>query len=82
MLFSEGVPEERAWLIPDNENALKGKAWIARWDFSTSDDIWITCRYRETTVMVSKKLPPGIKACFVSVDKTKGIQVQHVWCNS
>lgn len=78
--FSEGVPEERGWLEPDNESELTEKAWVGRWEFAKSENVWVTCEYRETTVMISKKLPPDIKRCFMRFDSTKGIQVQRVWC--
>ena len=78
--FSEGVPEDRVTLIPDNELEATGKAWNARWDFAQSETIWMACLYRRTTVMLSQQLPPRIKRCFVRFDNKKGITVQRIWC--
>jgi len=80
--FSDGGPEDRGELIPDNDDELTGKVWVARWDLSTLDSIWLVCHYRQTTVTLWKEMPHGVKKCFVGVDKTKGIEVQRIWCNS
>lgn len=37
--FSEGIPENRATLIPDNESETVGKVWDARWNFERSEII-------------------------------------------
>lgn len=78
--FSDGVPEERAFLIPDNEHELNSELWVARWEFINSESIWVSCQYRQTTVQLSQKIPAGIKKCFVQGDDRKGITVQRVWC--
>jgi hypothetical protein len=80
-MFYEGAPEELGALIPDNEEKANSKVWDAEWSFSSSESIWLVCQYRQTTVRLSKQLPPGINRCFVRFDRTKGINVQKIWCD-
>jgi hypothetical protein len=80
VLFYEGAPEGRGALISDNEEKANAKVWDAEWSFSSSEKIWLVCQYRQTTVMLSKQLPNGIKRCFVRFDRIKGNTVQKVWC--
>ena len=62
IMFSEGSPAEQAWLTPDARHDL-----VAEWHFATAQDqnVWLSCAYQSTTLILSKPLPPGIKTCRV-----------------
>jgi len=78
--FSSGVPEERASLVPDRESpTVKGK-WTATWRFAKSDEIWFSCWYRGTSVILSRQLPPAVRACSVRYNKNAGLSVEGVTC--
>jgi hypothetical protein len=79
--FSVGVPEERVSLAPDRETSIVKGRWTATWLLSKSEEIWFSCRYRGTTVMLSRQLSPGLKACAAKYDKNRGITVQGVSCD-
>jgi hypothetical protein len=63
--FSDGPPNETAWLAPDNED--RG---FEMWHFEPSPgkQIWYTCGYSETRVILSAPLPAEIKSCRVKRD--------------
>ena len=63
--FSDGPPNETAWLAPDNED--RG---FESWHFlpSPGKQIWFTCGYSDTRVILSAPLPADIKFCRVSHD--------------
>ncbi|HTZ00438.1 MAG TPA: STY0301 family protein [Rhodocyclaceae bacterium] len=79
-MFSDGAPEKQAWLVPDSEDQPKNKVSTAKWKFAASENIWLSCQYRQTTVMVSRQLPAGLKRCSIRMDPSKAIEVQRVWC--
>jgi hypothetical protein len=62
ILFSEGPPTDQGWLTPDARRDL-----VAEWHFATAQDenVWISCAYQATTLMISMPLPPGLKTCRV-----------------
>jgi hypothetical protein len=62
IMFSEGPPAEQGWLTPDARHDL-----AVEWHFAMAQDrnVWISCAYQSTTLMISKPLPPGIKTCRV-----------------
>lgn len=68
--FFEGPPEEEASLVYDDiKNA--GKESVAVWTFAASPrGYWISCGYSGTSVVLSRRLPAGIKTCRVTYDKT------------
>lgn len=80
VMFFEGQPEDGASLVPDNENEATGNVWDARWDFTRSETIWFACTYRQTTVLLSRQLPAGIRSCFARFDNAAGLTVRKVWC--
>jgi hypothetical protein len=79
--FSNGPPGERVFLAPDNEHeSSDAKRWTARWPMQAGDKLWLTCRYRQTTVTVTRQLPSGFRRCLVKYDTTKAIEIRRVWC--
>lgn len=65
ILFSEGPPTEQATLAPTS-NGKKSR----RWNFSPTrgQDIWLSCAYNGTALILSTKLPRSITACEVALD--------------
>lgn len=63
--FSDGPPNEIAWLAPDNED--RG---FEVWHFepSAGKQIWFTCGYSETRLILSAPMPADIKSCRVKRD--------------
>ncbi|WP_145749568.1 STY0301 family protein [Nitrospirillum amazonense] len=74
--FSEGPPTEQATLAPDATTKTS-----ASWKFETTPDknIWMSCAYLATDVIVVTKLPAAIKSCRVTLDKG-GNLVESVSC--
>ena len=62
-MFSEGPPEQSGWLVPD-----RGDANTQTWNFAAGrdHDVWISCVYTGTTLMMSKALVATIGICRVS----------------
>ena len=77
--FSDGPPSEYAFLHPDEEHS-NGSHWRARWKFEGEANIWLSCRYRTTTVRLSQKLPPTTKECVMEGDNKKGISLERISC--
>jgi hypothetical protein len=67
--FSDGPPNEIAWLAPDNEERTS-----QIWNFTPSPgkQIWFTCGYAETRLILSAPLPAEIKSCRVKRDPSTG----------
>jgi hypothetical protein len=61
-MFSEQAPDQSGWLAPDNNNAQD-----QTWDFRADEDqnIWISCRYAGTSLLLSKPLPASMGHCHV-----------------
>ncbi len=62
IMFSEGPPVEQGWLTPDARHDL-----ATEWHFATAQDqnVWLSCAYQSTTLLISKPLPSGLKTCRV-----------------
>jgi hypothetical protein len=68
--FSDGPPEEQAWLAPDSTQH-NGKTIINRWRFAQSTDgVWLSCDYQGTSLSIALPLPKPVTACEVSYDNT------------
>lgn len=62
--FFDGPPSDMASLAPDQTLELVQKS-VAIWKFAprTASGIWIACDYFLTTVILTRKLPAGIRQC-------------------
>lgn len=59
-----GHPRGEMELAPNEES--DGQSSQARWQFAQSDqELWIACSYRDTPVMLAKKLGKGVSSCVV-----------------
>ncbi|MDG3441296.1 STY0301 family protein [Nitrospirillum amazonense] len=75
--FSEGPPSEQAILAPDATTKT-----TASWTFepASGKDIWMSCAYVATDIIIVTKLPRSIKSCRLTLDKG-GTLVQSVNCH-
>jgi hypothetical protein len=60
----DGPPSEMADLVPDNPNAR-----IVQWTFKKprTRDIYIVCNYADTRIGLTRKAPPEVNSCSLSV---------------
>ncbi len=65
--FSEGPPEEQAWLAPDSTKR-EGKTFTNHWQFAKSGGIWLSCDYQGTSMSVALPLSKTVTACSVTYD--------------
>jgi hypothetical protein len=80
--FSEGPPEKLVFRTPSKSTATKLKK-LDVYDFSSgvTDEIWISCLYRDTALSVTRKLPGKLSRCEVSYDEKTGFRsVKRVDC--
>jgi hypothetical protein len=64
IMFSDGPPEQQGWLAPDNSTKAGND-----WTFAASQtELWLSCGYLATDVIISTKLPKGITSCRVTLD--------------
>jgi hypothetical protein len=68
--FSDGPPEQEAWLAPDNAQR-RGKETVNTWRFSPSaDGVWLSCIYTGTSLAAAFRLPDTVRGCEVRYDET------------
>ncbi|PHV12900.1 hypothetical protein CSQ89_03155 [Chitinimonas sp. BJB300] len=78
--FSSGPPEERAILAPDRTiKSKKERSFINVWPFSTSEENWFICSYRNSVIELSKPLPAGLKQCSIQYNNAQ--MVARAWCD-
>lgn len=66
--FSDGPPDERAWLAPTRTNR-RGKQMTGVWEFTASArPIWIACTYGATSIVLAFPLPAAVRRCEVPFD--------------
>jgi hypothetical protein len=63
--FSDGPPSEQAWLAPDRDE----RTWQG-WHFEPSPgkQIWFSCSYSDSKLLLSAPLPADLKYCKVTHD--------------
>ena len=66
--FSDGPPEEQAWLAPD-ETHTSGATFTNVWRFPPgAAGTWLGCGYTGTSVLAVMRLPDSIRVCTVRYD--------------
>jgi len=65
--FFDGPPEQKASLVYDSERSVKGKQ-IATWLFVAKSQIWLTCGYSGSNLILSRILTNGTTSCSVTYD--------------
>jgi hypothetical protein len=63
--FFDGPPEEKASLVNDSESIVKGKQ-VAVWRFGPQSQIWLSCRYASSNIVLSRALTKGTSTCRVT----------------
>lgn len=63
--FFDGPPEEKASLVNDSERRVQGKQ-IAIWRFGPQSQIWISCGYAGSNIVLSRALAKGTSGCSVT----------------
>ena len=77
-LFTDGDPNEKVYLHPDEET--DGSKSSATWNFQDSTNVWLVCEYRSTTVKLTKKISSKLKKCTISSDASKGVTLESIKC--
>jgi hypothetical protein len=65
--FSEGAPSQQRWLAPGDSSAKK-----LVWNFQASqdEDVWITCAYRDTSIVLAMPIGNEVTMCEVHQKKS------------
>ena len=80
--FSEGPPEKLVFRTPSKSTKTKLKK-LDVYDFSSgvTDEIWVSCLYRDTALSLTRKLPGKLSRCEVAYDEKTGFRsVKRVDC--
>lgn len=73
--LSDGPPNEQAWLAPDTTRKA-GKSFTNVWTLPASagspstGGTWLSCAYSGTSMIVSWRLPNGLKTCEIRYDNS------------
>ena len=76
-LFS-GHPSDEVQVTPDE--SAKGKSLIAQWRIKheQAPEFWIGCAYRDTTVVLARKLDTRLSRCVARYDQSDGPPPGHL----
>jgi len=79
--FSEGPPEKLVYQVPTTKTKTN-KGRVEVFDFTAvSDDVWISCLYRDTSQSLTQKLPKKFSRCEVAYDERTGFRnVKKISC--
>jgi len=72
ILLSDGPPSDQAYLAPDQSRVDGGQTtsiWVLGRD---RKDVWLTCQYRGTDVVLTRRLPEGVIECDAVFDDNLG----------
>lgn len=79
--FFDGNPDQQRSLAPSRDlfSPGKGKDKLAIWQFARRDvPIWLSCRYQDTGISLTKELPNTFKECRVSYGP--GLVIKSIQC--
>jgi hypothetical protein len=80
--FSEGPPDKLVFRTPSKSTATKLKK-LDVYDFSSeiSEEVWLSCLYRDTALSLAKKMPEKFSRCEVAYDPKTGFRtVKRIDC--
>jgi hypothetical protein len=63
--FFDGPPEQKASLVNDTASVVNGKR-IAVWKFIPQSQIWVSCSYSGSNIVLSRALAKGTSKCTVT----------------
>jgi hypothetical protein len=81
--FSEGPPSERVYFNP-REVAATATRKVEYYEFGNqlTGDLWISCMYRDSSLVVIKKIDPKPVSCRITYDLETGLRsVKTVHCD-
>jgi hypothetical protein len=80
--FSQGPPGDLVYLNP-RKTVSKGPGKVEIYDFGSeiAGDIYISCLYRETSQVITKRVEPKPVQCKVSYDPKRVDAVKSVSCD-
>ena len=67
--FSDGDPVHEVTLAPDSSKKAHGvdtETWI--FPAASKEGYWISCIYSQTKVLLTQRIPDGVKSCSVTYD--------------
>ena len=70
--FLDGPPEQKASLVNEGERVVKGKQ-ISTWRFDSQSQIWLSCRYSGSNIVLSRALTRGTTVCSVTYNPRQTI---------
>ncbi len=81
VIFSEGPPEKMVFRTPSKTTSSKLKK-LEVYDFSgATDDLWLSCIYRDTAISLTQKMPEKISRCEVLYNPKTGFRsVERIEC--
>ncbi len=65
--FSDGPPDQKAWLAPSKTTKAKG-SFTNLWELGGAEGSWISCAYGQSGLVASRRLPDTIRFCRVKFD--------------
>jgi len=64
--FFDGDPKANMSIAPTRDSPVSGRDRVALWRFGSSGvPVWLGCRYLDTGVFLTRKLPASYKECRV-----------------
>lgn len=69
--LTSGSPEQQATLVPDSSTKRS-----ILWKLSDKDEYWVACHYLFSNLLLTRKLPDGLRECSVKLVPagTKAVQ--------
>lgn len=78
--FYDGHPSEMASLVYDDEKT-SGNTIVATWFFradTSARGFWLSCRYNQTTAVLSRQIPRNITECSVTYNSKETVSGHYV----
>lgn len=69
----DGEPKEMASLVPDVSGRLK-----TSWTLAPARAYWLECHYTQTTIVLSRQVPAGVKLCEVTYVPSESLDGHQV----
>jgi hypothetical protein len=78
--FSDGPPSREAVLLNDKES-WSGNDKVLQFNFLPSQEPWLICSYTGTNAVLARKLPPAMRSCRLTLDKSRNFEtVKEISC--
>lgn len=81
--FTDGRPEQLGDLKGESARQ-RGRMTTTTWNVegTSAEGLWLYCRYLDTTVVLTQKLPDGLKSCAMisTDDPTAALPIKSITC--